>query len=138
MSEQEVHWRSFLQHVVARGLCGVQLIISDDHAGLEVARKAVFGGIPWQRCQYHLQHAPRASAYVPRRDLLKEVAADIRTVNGLERVSQEVKRRTHVVGIFPHEASCLRLVSAILMEIDEKWQVGRTYLNPETEDPLPW
>ena len=62
----------------------------------------------------------------------------IRTVNGLERVSQEIKRRTRVVGTFPHEASCLRLVSAILMEIDEKWQVGRTYLNLNAEDPLPW
>lgn len=191
LNEQEVHWRTFLQRLVARGLSGVQLIISDDHAGLEVARKAVFGGIPWQRCQFHLQQ--NASAYVPRRDMLKDVAADIRTVfnapdrataeaylvrivakyekiasrladwmekslpegltvfefpaahrrqirtvNGLERVSQEVKRRTRVVGIFPHEASCLRLVSAILMEIDEKWQVGRTYLTLDADDPLPW
>jgi transposase-like protein len=62
----------------------------------------------------------------------------IRTVNWLERVSQESKRRTRVVGIFSHEASCLRLVSAILMEIDEKWQVGRRYLNLKAEAPSPW
>jgi len=51
LSEQEVHWRTFLQSLVARGLRGLQLIISDDHAGLKAARQAVFGGAPWQRCQ---------------------------------------------------------------------------------------
>jgi len=36
-----------------------------------------------------------------------------------------------VVGIFPNEAACLRLVSAILMEQDEEWQTGRIYLSME-------
>ena len=54
-SEHEVHWRSFLQSLVARGLSGVELIISDAHPGLGNARQAVFGGVPWQRCQCHLQ-----------------------------------------------------------------------------------
>jgi putative transposase len=62
----------------------------------------------------------------------------IRTVNGLERVSKEIKRRTRVVGIFPNEASCLRLVSAILMEIDENWQIGKKYLTVEEENRSPW
>jgi transposase-like protein len=53
----------------------------------------------------------------------------IRTSNMLERVSQEIKRRTRVVRIFPNQTSCLRLVSAILMEIDEDWETGRIYLN---------
>ncbi len=52
----------------------------------------------------------------------------LRTTNGLERVNRELKRRTRVVGIFPNEASCLRLVSALLMEISEDWEAGRTYL----------
>ncbi len=73
--EQEVHpglgrlgqgWRNFLQSLVSRGLCGVQLIISDDRAGLRAARQAVFSGIPWRRCQFHLQQ--NAQAYVPRID----------------------------------------------------------------------
>jgi putative transposase len=38
LSEHEVHWRTFLQNLVARGLCGVQLIISDAHEGLKAAR----------------------------------------------------------------------------------------------------
>jgi len=42
--EAEVHWRAFLESLVGRGMRGVQLITSDDHAGLEAARKAVLGG----------------------------------------------------------------------------------------------
>src|SRR4029079_4572413 len=55
ISEHEVHWREFLQSLLSRGLSGVRLIISDDHSGLKAARRAVFGGVPWQRCQFHLQ-----------------------------------------------------------------------------------
>ena len=54
LSEAEVHWRAFLDNMVRRGLRGVQFITSDDHAGLGAARRAVFGGVTWQRCQFHL------------------------------------------------------------------------------------
>jgi transposase-like protein len=77
LGEHEVHWRAFLQRLTERGLCGVQLIISDDHAGLEAARKAVFGGLPWYRCQFHLQQ--NARAYVPRKEMQTAVAEDLRT-----------------------------------------------------------
>jgi transposase-like protein len=52
----------------------------------------------------------------------------IRTGNMLKRVSQEVKLRTLVVRIFPNQSACLRLVSAILMEISEDWETGIIYL----------
>ena len=78
LSEHEVHWRSFLQSLVARGLNSVQLVISDDHAGLKAARVAVFGGIPWQRCQFHLQQ--NAGAHVPRQEMRRELAEEIRTI----------------------------------------------------------
>jgi putative transposase len=181
LSEQEVHWRTFLESLKQRGLGGVQLITSDDHAGLRAARVAVFGGIPWQRCQFHLQQ--NAQAYVPRKDMQVEVAADIRmifdapdrttaetylakavakyrqsasrlsdwlasnipegltvfafptsfrrllrTINGVERLHREVRRRARVVSIFPNPTSCLRLVSAVLAEISEEWLTGRTYM----------
>jgi putative transposase len=184
LSEQELHWREFLRGLVGRGLNGVELIISDAHEGLQAARRAVFSGIPWQRCQFHLQR--NASQYVPRRSMKQEVAADIhavfnapdrvqaearlrktvvkyahsaskladwlegnipegltvfsfredhwqkiRTVNQLERVSREIRRRTRVAGIFPNEASCLRLVSAVLMESSETWETERIYLSFE-------
>jgi putative transposase len=78
LSEHEAHWRAFLDSLKQRRLGGVQLITSDNHAGLRAARKAAFGGIPWQRCQFHLQQ--NAQAYVPRKDMLTEVAADIRII----------------------------------------------------------
>ena len=55
----------------------------------------------------------------------------IRTTNGLERVNREIYRRTRVVSIFPNEDACLRLVSAILMEIHQDWATERKYLNLE-------
>lgn len=78
LSEAEVHWREFMKDLAARGLHGMQLIVSDDHAGLKAARKSVFPGVPWQRCQFHLQQ--NAQGYVPRLDQRKEVARDIRAV----------------------------------------------------------
>jgi transposase-like protein len=55
----------------------------------------------------------------------------IRTTNGLERVNQEVRRRTRVARLFPNEASCLRLVTAVVMEISEEWETGKRYLTFE-------
>jgi transposase-like protein len=181
LSEHEVHWRKFLTGLVERGLSGVRLIISDNHAGIKAARQAVFGSVAWQRCQFHLQQ--NAQAYVPKQEMKAQVAADLRTVfnapdrtsaqglldqtveryaasapklsawleehvpeglsvfalpaphrrllrttNGLERVNKEVKRRTRVATLFPCEASCLRLVSAVLMEIGDDWEAGKAYL----------
>ena len=186
LGEQEQHWRHFMESLVHRGLRGVKLIISDDHAGLKAARKAVFGGIPWQRCQFHLQQ--NAQAYVPKKSMQAEVAEDIRSVfnapnltkaednlqeivlkyqksasklsqwmeenipegltvyffpaahrkkirttNSIERVNREVKRRTKVIGVFPNDSSCLRLVSAILIDISEKWETGKIFLNVSDE-----
>jgi transposase-like protein len=181
ISEAEAHWRTFLKSLQERGLTGVTLIISDDHAGLREARQALFPSVPWQRCQFHLQQ--NAAAYVTRQDLRKQVASDIRaifnaperaeaerllklavhkyaqcqpkladwmeknlpegftvfnfppehrrrlrTTNVLERTNREIRRRTRVATLFPNEASCLRLVSAVLMEISEDWQTDKVYL----------
>ena len=77
-SEAEVHWRSFLESLVQRGLYGVKFIVSDDHAGLKAARRAVLPAVPWQRCQFHLQQ--NAQAYVTRLDQRKPVAQRIRAI----------------------------------------------------------
>ena len=53
----------------------------------------------------------------------------IRTTNGLERLNQEIKRRSRVVRIFPHRESCLRLVTALAVEQSEEWITGRRYLD---------
>ncbi len=144
-------------------------------------------GVPWQRCQVHLQR--NATAYVPKADMREAVAADIRsifnapdreeadrllaktiekysksagrlalwmeenipqglavfampekhrrrlrTTNMVERQNREIKRRTRVSGLFPNEASLLRLVSAILMEVSEDWEsADKVYLKMKAD-----
>lgn len=167
-----------MESLVQRGIRGVKLIISDDHAGLKAARKAVFGGVPWQRCQFHLQQ--NAQSYVPKKEVAEDLRSvfsapnrtkaeenlneivlkyqasasklsqwmeenipegltvfsfpaahrkKIRTTNSIERLNREIKRRTKEVGVFPNESSCLRLVSAILIDISEKWETGWIFLD---------
>jgi len=78
LSEAEVHWRSFLESLLTRGLKGVQCIVSDQHSGLQAARKAVLPSVPWQRCQFHLMQ--NAMNYIPKLSMRKEVAEDLRAV----------------------------------------------------------
>jgi transposase-like protein len=182
LSEAETHWRDFLASLQDRGLHGVRYVVSDDHAGLKAALQARLPGVPWQRCQFHLQQ--NAMQYVPKVALRKEVAADLRdvfdapdrpeadrrlarlvtkyrktapklaewietnvpegltvlilppghrkrmrTTNMLENLNKQIKRRTRVATLFPNEASLLRLVAAILVEITEDWETGKVYLD---------
>ena len=53
----------------------------------------------------------------------------IRTTNALERLNQEIKRRTRVVRIFPNRASALRLITTLAIECSEDWETGRQYLD---------
>ncbi len=57
----------------------------------------------------------------------------LRTSNSLERLNKEILRRTRVATLFPNEASLLRLVSAVLAEVDEEWQTGKSYLNTQID-----
>lgn len=77
-SEAEPHWRAFLQSLKERGMHGIAFIVSDDHGGLKRALNATFQGVPWQRCQTHLQR--NAQAYITKADLRTTVAADIRAI----------------------------------------------------------
>lgn len=183
-SEAEVHWREFLQQLRSRGLHGVELVVSDDHAGLRQALKAEIVGVRWQRCQFH--YLRNAVAKLPKKSMHDEatqamrsifnakngheaqrladmVVADyadeapgfsawlgdtidecltifelpaahqrrLRTTNSLERLNREIKRRTRVATLFPSDASLLRLVTAVVIEITEDWETGRCYLTME-------
>ena len=55
----------------------------------------------------------------------------IRTVNVVERLNEEVKRRTRVARLFPNEASCKRLVTAVVAEIHDEWVSGKKYMTME-------
>lgn len=61
--------------------------------------------------------------------------ARIRTTNGLERLNEEIKRRTRVVRIFPNAVACLRLVTALCVEQSEEWVSGRRYLEMNNREP---
>lgn len=179
--ESRNSWREFLLGLRERGLHGVELVVSDDHAGLRAAIREVLPEAPWQRCYVHFLR--NALDYLPRRrddDCLRELRwiydrrdvsearrdlatwlakwqtrypklcdwaeanieetltfyrlpaqhhKHLKSTNMLERLNEEIKRRTHVVRIFPNEASCLRLVRALAVEMHENWIEATRYLN---------
>jgi len=58
----------------------------------------------------------------------------IRTTNSLERINKEIRRRTRGVSVFPNKASRLRLVSGLLMETSEEWQIRKRYYAGKSAD----
>ncbi len=55
----------------------------------------------------------------------------LHSVNPLERLNKEVKRRADVVGIFPNEASIIRLIGTVLLEANDEWQLQHRYMQVE-------
>ncbi|HEX2739980.1 MAG TPA: IS256 family transposase [Rubrobacter sp.] len=180
-TESEATYHELFRSLKARGLRGVELVVSDDHEGLKSAVERHFQGASWQRCQVHyarnllgmvghgrrkeLAEGLRGVFAAPSREVALGLASElatrwrqshpgvadhleehieeclsclpfpeshrrrIRTTNGLERLNQEIKRRTRVVRIFPNRRACLRLVTALAVEQSEEWLTGRRYLD---------
>jgi putative transposase len=63
-------------------------------------------------------------------DFHESLRRRLRTSNACENLNRQLRRRTAVAGLFPNEASLLRLVTALLMEISEDWETSRAYLTP--------
>jgi len=60
----------------------------------------------------------------------------LHSTNPLERLNKEVKRRAHVVGIFPNEDSIVRLIGAVLLEANDEWQLLSRYMQVEATAEL--
>ena len=181
--ESRSSWSEFLRGLKARGLNGVELVVSDDHAGLKAAIREILPEAVWQRCYVHFLR--NALDYVPRKvddDCLQELRwlyarcdlaearndlmawlarwagkyprltawveenleetlsfyrfprqhhKHLKSTNMLERLNEEIKRRTQVVRIFPNAQSCLRLIRALAVETHENWLEQHRYLNME-------
>jgi len=185
LANRESHssWKEFCLALKERGLHGVELVISDDHAGLRKAIAEVFTEAVWQRCYVHflrnaLDYLPRKAdndcltelRWIYDRRSIEEARQDLaawlkkwngrypklcdwvesnieetltfyrlprqhhknlKSTNLLERLNEEIKRRTLVVRIFPNLAACLRLVRALAVEMHENWIEATRYLNME-------
>jgi putative transposase len=181
--ESQSSWKEFCVRLKTRGLSGVELVISDDHAGLRKAIAEVFSEAAWQRCYVHflrnaLDYLPRKAdndcmtelRWIYDRRSIEEARQDLaawlrkwstqypklcdwvegnieetltfyrlprqhhknlKSTNLLERLNEEIKRRTLVVRIFPNTAACLRLIRALAVEMHENWIEATRYLNME-------
>jgi transposase-like protein len=112
-AETEAFWRSFLRGLVERGLSGVQLVVSDAHAGLKKAIAQVLG-CPWQRCSVHFLR--EALGHV-RKDQQGMVAALLRPIFSAEHGTQA---RELVGGALERLRKPLPKVSALLEEAEEE------------------
>ena len=186
--ESESSWKELLAGLKKRGLKGVELVVSDDHAGLRKAIAEALTEAAWQRCYVHflrnaLDHLPRKADDDCRMELrwiydrhdVEEARRDLarwlekwglkypklcnwveenieqtltflslprqhhkhmKSTNMLERLMEELKRRTRVVRIFPNPASCLRLVRAVAAEIHDGWIEADRYLDMDLLEEL--
>ena len=102
LSEAEHHWRKFLQSLLDRGMHGMKLVVSDDHAGLKAARQAVMPGVPWQRCQFHT--IQNAMAHVPKVAMRVDVARDIKRIFSADDAAEADRRLKDTVTRYQKSA----------------------------------
>lgn len=129
-TESYIAWRDFLIRLRSRGLSGVQLVTSDEHAGL------VRAGYE-RACDLMREHdassaelmgsaAEEALAYLA---FPHEHARWIRTNNVCERMNREIKRRTDAIQVFPSAESLLRLVGALCCDQNDSWLQEKNFIN---------
>lgn len=178
-SESAESWGEVFSGLRARGLAGVELVVSDAHKGIQAALARHLQGVAWQRCRVHFvrellakvswkdmkelardlrsiyaseeaQQCKRVAAEVaakwerraPKMSaallagvestlvvvglLARETARRLNSTNMIERTMKEIRARTRKVGSFPNEAACRRLVGAVLLEMQDRWDEERS------------
>jgi putative transposase len=140
----EAYWQRCYVHFLRNALdhlprkvaddCLIELRWLYDRRNAEEARRDLAAWLlRWQ------EKYPRLCAWVEENieqtltfyRLPREHHKHLKSTNMLERLNQELKRRTHVIRIFPNEESCLRLIRALAVEIHEDWIEAHRYLNME-------
>lgn len=115
-SEEEAFWTPFLRALVARGLQGVQLVISDAHQGLKEAIATVLAGAAWQRCRVHFMR--NVLAHVPRGDK-SVVAVAIRTIFAQ-----------------PNQEAARQQLAEVLRAMEARWPRAAAVLSAGEDDVL--
>ena len=90
-SENETFWTEFLRDLVDRGLNGVQLVISDAHAGLRAAIRRVLQGSTWQRCRVHAKRNLLAVANHSQRQLISALISTVFAQNDGEAARAQLR-----------------------------------------------
>jgi putative transposase len=134
LSEAEVHWRTFLDSLIGRGLRGVKLIVSDDHAGLKAARRATLPTVPWQRCQFHLQQ--NAQAYVSRLDQRKPVAQRIKAIFNAPDKAEAERLLKQAIELWTKEAPKLALGPRRTCRWHSRYSICRQPIEPGCEPQM--
>lgn len=130
----------FMRNVLAQ-------IAHRDKKQVADAVKLIFEQPDHRTAQTYLEHLAEAmhSRWPKAAEMLLEAKEDIlvyktfpeehhrsiHSVNPLERLNREIRRRTRVVGVFPDRSSVYRLVGTLLVNMDEDWQAGRRYMGKE-------
>jgi putative transposase len=136
------HWQRCYVHFLRNALDYLSRKLADDclqelrwiydRRELAEARRDIAGWLAkWQAkhsrlCDWVEENIEETLTYY---QLPQQHHKHMKSTNMLERLNQELKRRTHVVRIFPNAESCLRLVRALAVETHENWLEGPRYLN---------
>jgi transposase-like protein len=115
-SEDGAFWTAFLRALVARGLQGVQLVISDAHEGLQEALTTVLNGATWQRCRVHFMR--NVLAHIPKGDKAM-VAAALRTIFAQ-----------------PNQEAARQQLAEVAQAMQPRWPKATEVLNAGEEDVL--